>query len=39
MSEPFTVAIVGSGFSGVMTAIHLLRGPSPRPVRVLMVNR
>lgn len=39
MSEPFTIAIVGSGFSGVMTAIHLLRGPSPRPVRVLMVNR
>ena len=39
MSEPFTVAIVGSGFSGVMTAIHLLRGHSPRPVRVLMVNR
>ena len=29
MSEPFTVAIVGSGFSGVMTAIHLLRGLRP----------
>jgi uncharacterized NAD(P)/FAD-binding protein YdhS len=39
MSEPFTVAIVGAGFSGVMTAVHLLRGTSPRPVRVLMVNR
>jgi uncharacterized NAD(P)/FAD-binding protein YdhS len=39
MSEPFTVAIVGAGFSGVMTAVHLLRGPAPRPVRVLMVNR
>src|SRR6185436_16372511 len=39
MSEPFTVAIVGAGFSGVMTAVHLLRGASPRPLRVLMVNR
>ena len=39
MSEPFTIAVVGSGFSGVMTAVHLLRGPSSRPVRVLMVNR
>jgi uncharacterized NAD(P)/FAD-binding protein YdhS len=39
MSEPFTIAVVGAGFSGVMTAVHLLRGPAPRPVRVLMVNR
>src|ERR1700722_1341149 len=39
MSEPFTVAIVGAGFSGVMTAVHLLRGTGKRPVRVLMVNR
>lgn len=39
MSEPFTVAIVGAGFSGVMTAVHLLRGTARRPVRVLMVNR
>jgi uncharacterized NAD(P)/FAD-binding protein YdhS len=39
MSEPFTVAVVGAGFSGVMTAVHLLRGAAPRPVRVLMVNR
>lgn len=39
MSEPFTVAIVGAGFSGVMTAVHLLRGVAPRPVRVLVVNR
>lgn len=38
MSEPFTIAVVGAGFSGVMTAVHLLRG-SPRPIRVLMVNR
>ena len=39
MAEPLTVAVVGSGFSGVMTAVHLLRGVAPRPVRVLMVNR
>ena len=39
MSEPFTVAIVGAGFSGVMTAVHLCCGTAPRPVRVLMVNR
>src|SRR5579872_3134388 len=39
MSEPFTVAIVGAGFSGVMTAVHLLRANARRPVRVLMVNR
>ena len=39
MSEPFTVAIVGAGFSGVMTAVHLLRGDPPRPLRVVMVNR
>jgi uncharacterized NAD(P)/FAD-binding protein YdhS len=39
VSEPFTVAIVGAGFSGVMTAVHLLRGDCPRPLRVVMVNR
>jgi uncharacterized NAD(P)/FAD-binding protein YdhS len=39
MSEPFTIAIVGAGFSGVMTAVHLLRGDCPRPLRVVMVNR
>jgi uncharacterized NAD(P)/FAD-binding protein YdhS len=39
MSDQFTVAIVGAGFSGVMTAVHLLRGASPRSLRVLMVNR
>jgi uncharacterized NAD(P)/FAD-binding protein YdhS len=39
MSEPFTVAIVGAGFSGVMTAVHLLREASPQPLRVIMVNR
>lgn len=39
MSEPFTVAIVGAGFSGVMTAVHLLRSSTLRQVRVLMINR
>lgn len=39
MSEPFCVAVVGAGFSGVMTAVHLLRARTGRPIRVLMVNR
>src|SRR5262249_39332223 len=39
MAEPFTVAVVGAGFSGVMTAVHLLRAKSARPVRVVMINR
>ena len=32
-----TVAVVGAGFSGLLTAIHLLRGDPP--VRVLLVER
>ncbi len=39
MLEPFTVAVVGAGFSGVMTAVHLLRARSTVPVRVVMINR
>jgi len=39
MPEPFAVAIVGAGFSGVMTAVHLLRSSGPRPIRVVMINR
>lgn len=39
MPTPFTVAIVGAGFSGVMTAVHLLRARTARPIRVMMVNR
>lgn len=39
MSEPFRVAVVGAGFSGVMTAVHLLRARAARPITVLMVNR
>lgn len=39
MPEPYTVAVVGAGFSGVMTAVHLLRARPARPVRVVTVNR
>lgn len=35
--EPPVVAVIGSGFSGVLTAIHLLRGDSN--VRVRLVER
>jgi uncharacterized NAD(P)/FAD-binding protein YdhS len=31
------IAVVGAGFSGVMTALHLLR--QPRPVKVVLVER
>jgi len=37
--EPFTVAIVGAGFSGVMTATHLLRARANVPIRIVMINR
>lgn len=39
MPESFTVAVVGAGFSGVMTAAHLLRARAAAPVRVVMINR
>lgn len=39
MHESFTVAVVGAGFSGVMTAAHLLRARAGCPVRVVMINR
>jgi uncharacterized NAD(P)/FAD-binding protein YdhS len=39
MTQPFRVAVVGAGFSGVMTAVHLLRARTARPIEVLMVNR
>jgi len=39
MLEPQTVAIIGAGFSGVMTAAHLLRAKTARPIRVVMLNR
>jgi len=34
-----TIAIVGGGFSGTMTAVHLLRGEWPDGVHVVLVNR
>jgi len=36
-TSPPVLAVVGAGFSGVMTALHLLR--QPRPVRVVLVER
>lgn len=39
MPEPRTVAIIGAGFSGVMTAAHLLHAKTARPIRVVMLNR
>jgi uncharacterized NAD(P)/FAD-binding protein YdhS len=36
-STPPVLAVVGAGFSGVMTALHLLR--QPRPVKVVLVER
>lgn len=34
-----TIVIVGGGFSGTLTAAHLLRGPWPEGVHVVLVNR
>lgn len=34
-----TIAIIGAGFSGTMTAVHLLRRGLPGGLRVLLVNR
>jgi len=36
---PPTIAIVGGGFSGTLTAVHLLRGEWPGGVRVVLINR
>ncbi|HEU0055388.1 MAG TPA: FAD/NAD(P)-binding protein, partial [Longimicrobium sp.] len=36
---PHTIVIVGGGFSGTLTAAHLLRGEWPGGVRVVLVNR
>ncbi|WP_082585079.1 FAD/NAD(P)-binding protein [Caulobacter sp. Root655] len=36
-SSPPVIAMIGAGFSGVMTALHLLRQPSP--VKVVLVER
>lgn len=34
-----TIAIIGAGFSGTLTAVHLLRRGLPEGLRVLLVNR
>jgi len=34
-----TIAIVGAGFSGTATAVHLLRRPWTRPLRVVLIER
>ena len=34
-----TIAIVGGGFSGTLTAVHLLRGEWPGGLHVVLVNR
>jgi uncharacterized NAD(P)/FAD-binding protein YdhS len=34
-----TILIIGAGFSGAVTAVHLLRQPAQSGVRVLLVNR
>lgn len=39
MRESRTIAIIGAGFSGVMTAAHLLQSKTTRPIRVVMLNR
>ena len=34
-----TIAVIGGGFSGVVTAVHLLRGGLGGPAQILLVNR
>ena len=36
---PHTIVIVGGGFSGTLTAVHLLRAEWPEGVHVVLVNR
>src|SRR5918998_636440 len=36
---PHTIVIVGGGFSGTLTAAHLLRGEWPGGLHVVLVNR
>jgi uncharacterized NAD(P)/FAD-binding protein YdhS len=38
MSTP-TIAVIGAGFSGTLTAVHLLRRGLPQGLRVLLINR
>ncbi|HEX5726023.1 MAG TPA: FAD/NAD(P)-binding protein [Longimicrobiaceae bacterium] len=36
---PHTIVIVGGGFSGTLTAVHLLRGEWPEGLHLVLVNR
>lgn len=36
---PHTIVVVGGGFSGTLTAVHLLRGPWPGGLHLVLVNR
>ncbi|MDQ0589039.1 FAD/NAD(P)-binding protein [Variovorax paradoxus] len=38
MGQPVQVVILGGGFSGAVTAIHLVRGSRPRELRITVVN-
>ena len=37
--SPSTIAIIGAGFSGTVTAVHLLQRGLPGGLRVLLINR
>ena len=37
--SPSTIAIIGAGFSGTLTAVHLLRWGLPGGLRILLINR
>lgn len=37
--EPLTIAIIGAGFSGALTAVNLLRHSGGRALRVVLLNR
>jgi len=38
MGQPVQVVILGGGFSGAVTAIHLARGSRPHALRITLVN-
>ena len=37
--SPHCIAIIGAGFCGTATAIHLLRQPHAAPLRILLIDR
>lgn len=38
LKSTFTIAIIGGGFSGTLTAVHLLRHSRQTPLRVVLIN-